>query len=509
MIENQLKKSNKPAYLFVGSGFSRRYIDLETWEELLKKFSLKNYVLYSGKSRGDLPLSAKYIAEDIFEAIYKEPESHAGFLEKFGDLIGRDGANALKCKISVHLEAQLKEKEAQLLANSEIEELSKANIDGIITTNWDCAIEKIFPKFTTFVGQEELLFKSTFGIGEIYKIHGCSSKPESLILTSDDYYKFSNSNAYVAAKLTTIFVEHPVIFIGYSISDSYLIEILLEIVKSLGRRKDKLSENLYFLRRPSHGETDHVTRSQMPLGEFSLPITQVVTNDFKKVYQALSNTQRKIPAHVLRMLREQIYEITQSSTPEKRVALVDIDDNESLSGIDFVAGFAVKEKFEETMSTIGLKGLSRDDLMKDILFNTITASPEDIIKTVIPNIRKGRTFVPVYKYLKMSGIENNASFISANINWPRGLPDKCCYNNDDYYARTGRELSLEKIEEKFKDRVDFSAKAILGFPFEKALENLDGIEKFLINNYDRLLSSSYKSDFYKLICLYDHVKNGW
>ena len=67
--------------------------------------------------------------------------------------------------------------------NEEIMELKKANIDGIITTNWDLLTENLFPDYKVFVGQEELLVSTPQNIGEIYKIHGCCSKPNSIIVT--------------------------------------------------------------------------------------------------------------------------------------------------------------------------------------------------------------------------------------------------------------------------------------------------------------------------------------
>ncbi|WP_370686163.1 SIR2 family protein, partial [Vibrio parahaemolyticus] len=57
----------------------------------------------------------------------------------------------------------------------EVELLANLNVDGVITTNWDMFIEQLFPEYTTYVGQEELLFSNPQEIGEIYKIHGCST----------------------------------------------------------------------------------------------------------------------------------------------------------------------------------------------------------------------------------------------------------------------------------------------------------------------------------------------
>ena len=40
----------------------------------------------------------------------------------------------------------------------EIEALSKLDVEGIITTNWDQFLEKLFPDYKVYVGQRELIF---------------------------------------------------------------------------------------------------------------------------------------------------------------------------------------------------------------------------------------------------------------------------------------------------------------------------------------------------------------
>ncbi|MDT1838087.1 SIR2 family protein, partial [Acinetobacter baumannii] len=82
--------------------------------------------------------------------------------------------------------------------------------------------------------QKELLFSNPQQIAEIYKIHGCASKPESLVLTNEDYIDFNARNPYLAAKLITLFVEHPIIFIGYRLSDPNIQGILRAIASCIG-----------------------------------------------------------------------------------------------------------------------------------------------------------------------------------------------------------------------------------------------------------------------------------
>lgn len=40
----------------------------------------------------------------------------------------------------------------------EINLLSNLNVDGLITTNWDCFLEQLFPDYKVYTGQNELLF---------------------------------------------------------------------------------------------------------------------------------------------------------------------------------------------------------------------------------------------------------------------------------------------------------------------------------------------------------------
>ena len=191
-------------FLFVGAGLSKRYIHTENWENLLRHFCVEfsnNEFLYDSYSArtneqnyyGKQPQIASFLEKDYTQAVLTQ-ENFSTFRQKYKVEI-HSGISPLKLAISEYLS----NKNFDPMCD-EIIELKKAsarNISGIITTNYDCLLENIFSDYTVFVGQDELIFSDIYEIGEIYKIHGSISKPDSLILTAEDYKNFEDKQAYL------------------------------------------------------------------------------------------------------------------------------------------------------------------------------------------------------------------------------------------------------------------------------------------------------------------------
>ena len=84
-----LKQSNTLPFLFVGSGLSRRYLKLEDWESLLRKFAMQakaeefSYELYVqnaeilGNKEGVLPKVAELIENDYNQKWFSSDEYSA------------------------------------------------------------------------------------------------------------------------------------------------------------------------------------------------------------------------------------------------------------------------------------------------------------------------------------------------------------------------------------------------------------------------------------------------
>lgn len=116
---------------------------------------------------------------------------------------------------------------------------------AVITTNYDDLLEPLFPNYEVIVGQN-VFRQSALVVGEIFKIHGSISVPESMVLTKEDYEAFDENKKYLSAKLLTYFAEHPLLFVGYSASDANIRNVLHDISKMF-KPSSEMIPNIYIL----------------------------------------------------------------------------------------------------------------------------------------------------------------------------------------------------------------------------------------------------------------------
>lgn len=510
-------------FLFVGSGFSRRYLGLESWAELLQRFcvGIRDFGYYSTKANGDLPGAASLMAQD-FNEFWWSDERFVESREKHKETLTTE-ASALKLEIATYLnQIDLKQAGAAGL-EAEINALKGLHVDGIITTNWDLLLEELFPDYRSFVGQEPLLFANPQSIAEIYKIHGCASDPESLVLTEQDYSRFSERNPYLAAKLITIFVEHPIVFIGYSITDPHIQAIIADISRCLGpERLEQLQENLIFVVR-ANGKDSSVGQGVMTLGETNINFTLVSTDDLREVYAAIDTVKRQVPARILRFLKEQMYELVKSANPEEKMSVVDIDEIQDKDDVEFVVGVGVAEMHKtklandeqaqaETLSKLGYKGITVDDIFADVIKPDSAYDAKELLEIVYPAFKKlPNKYIPVFRYLRASGIDSREALGASSFDDAEAIAVRSVergFSLPSYrtpYERDFAGLSTAEIIEKTTPE-----KVTIMIPHQPYDEvDLEVLREFLCNHVDQLDKDPYKSFFRKLHAYYDFLKYGF
>ncbi|NMM78901.1 hypothetical protein B2J88_39200 [Rhodococcus sp. SRB_17] len=504
-----LKEAPSSPFLFVGSGFSRRYLDLPQWDELLKIFcnDEDEFDGFMAAASQSLPQVATLLSEKYHHRWWESAEFTENRNEFKTLSNGRklkDKTSALRWEIS-HFINKITD-ENKLLLENEIDFLKKINIDGIITTNWDNLLEKIFPEHEVFVGQEDLLFSNTQSIGEIYKIHGCASDHESLVLTAGDYSSFHKLNPYLAAKLITIFVEHPVVFIGYSMQDENIISILSSIVSVLDQDKlSRLSKNLIFVQR-SKGAPASIEGYALQFGNRSIPATIVKTDDYSYIYSAVSEVEKKIPVRLLRLYKQQFYEIVSSTAPSKRMHVVNEADLSKDKEVQFVVGLTVAS---DAASRIGYKGIKVIDMFCDLFVDAGFRS-DLILSDTVSSVSAATRYIPIFKHLKRLGIISKkqlaASGFSFGERMPKGVGFYQTKAYEERYKRDAHQLTLAQIIKKFDPSV---AAFLIPFMPEDKMD-LHALEKFLVKHIDRLKAGGASSTaFKKLACFYDWKLHGF
>lgn len=489
-------------FLFIGSGFSQRYLGTPTWSALLKEFCPPDipYEYYLSNSDSKLSRCASLLSKDYSAYWWKSPDL-ALIREKYKKHI-TSSSSPIKAAISESLQTKYKiAKDPNLV--EELAALRAFNAEGIITTNWDCLIESLFPGYKVYIGQQSVVRQTPQNVAEIYKIHGCCTEPNSLVLTEDDYQTFKEKQAYLAAKLITIFVEHPVVFIGYSISDTNITDLLKSIIKGLGSEEiAKLQRNLIFLQRATEKRPEGVNQTILVVDDTNLPITNIVSNDFTKIYEALSQTKLKLPARILRFCKEQLYELISSKEPSQKLCLVDIDNIEDKNNIEFVVGLGV---INNQLSDRGYAGVTTTDLFKYSILGTPALDPKKVLEQTFPDLDNGNNFLPVFKALS----ESNITALSAA---PNETVRRCASLNRNSFKTASYERAALRA---FKNQ-DF-ASLIKDNPPEKAAVfiphlpdekiDMDAFKAFATEHLDKLTEHKYSTFFRKAFCFYDFLKH--
>lgn len=379
---------------------SRRYLGLEDWSGLLRKYAQrvgKPYEYYYSSAHGHLPSVATALAIEFQKIYWEDPQYEESRNQHAGNLI--DPSSALKVDISEYLTGLTLQDPSEEY-DAELESLKQVQIDGVITTNWDVLLEQIFDEFQVYVGQTELLFSTVQSVGEIYKIHGSTQSPNSIILTKHDYDGFEAKNPYLAAKLLTVFVEHPVIFLGYSLADENIQGIIRAIASCLdGDKVEKLRDRLIFTEWVP-GLTEPMFESGFyQIGDTQIPIRKLRLDSFLPLYEVLSASRRKFPARLLRQLKQHVYELVQSQDPEQRMYVQDLDEDADLSRLEVVFGVGILDKLGQQ----GYTSVERLDIFEDVIRDNKNYDAKQVVEHVLPNLVKGNAQVPVFKYLRKVG----------------------------------------------------------------------------------------------------------
>lgn len=521
-IEDIVKNFETTPFLFIGSGLSRRYLNLPNWEGLLShfankihndEFSYRSYVnnrTVANKTPGEiLPQVASDIQSD-FDSLWFYKASFRSANQEVLDQV-RSGVSPFKAEVADFI------RNSGIL-NSEFTreidlliEISDKSLSGIITTNYDSFLENTIPSYKTYVGQNELIFSAIQGIAEIYKIHGSIDSPNSLVLTAEDYAAFNKRSAYLAAKLMTIFMEYPIIFMGYSLSDTNIQKIIQDIATCLTNEQlEKLRDRFIFIDYVPDMQGYEISDTIFPLQtQQILQMKRIKLSDYSLLYAALHGKKSKVPARIFRRFKEDLYEftITNEPTSELRVAYIDDD---RITDDDLVLAIGKKSAF----SIKGLKGISADEWYRNLILGDLPYSADELLDNAFPKLYKSvDSRIPYFKFLKHSTKSRpDLEELRSSQTFDQLIPNSYIKRRNILYAYE----SPFQIWNSEKHNIDKATRLLAYLDEEKMnLVELESILFEIFETYPAIFIEEHpdivknaKTNIRRLIRIYDYLKWG-
>lgn len=520
--------------LFVGSGLTRRYKNAPDWSQLLQQIAeyidvvtdfrkLQSQVSQDpeNKSKQDweiYALIASHLELQFNNKFYsKELDSH----EEEWIL---EGKNPFRECIAYLIEQNDYVEDENLQSELKLLKQLDGKIIATITTNYDCMLEEIFSYSddSTFVGQPELFSPKSSGLSEVYKLHGCISKPEKIIISYEDYNRFEQTAKLFTAKLMTLMSENPVIFIGYSINDPNVHNVLKDLVSCLDRSQvEELNKHFYVVEY-SEGQEEvlektHTFNATSYDGHsVAFPVTVLSTDNYALIYEELFKLKPTLNLKLVRQVKRLINEIVLDTVESHHVnhskksqIAVMLDD---LDKIDSTEGIAVAIGPTHQISQYGYGIHDIKFIIEDIIFEKTTFKSKQLVQvTFEKHICKKNHLVPIHKYINELPVQE-VKKLNKVVNYARNRNTANAFLTSSYKSRM-RTAEIPSIE-ILKDIVEnykFETKAYVTYVkmIKTALENknMEYVKEFLqkeFYNYDKM-NTTHVSDFKRLACIYDFV----
>jgi hypothetical protein len=228
----EVTTQSRPIF-FAGAGLSRRYLNTPGWYALLvevltligDKKGLDFYLQKTDKSALDDDLIE--VADIIAELAHEWAWSEAG----------RQYFEQHLYQSQVSYKVFFKRMVARIIGEhrtisadyaDELAALKAMDAKEIVTTNYD----NFLSEFLGYCKHNGRRVNKPNGEGVVLHAHGSIDDPDGIIILPSDYKDFSITHRYSFAKLLVYFIEDPCVFIGYSLSDPHIKQLIVDAAEA-------------------------------------------------------------------------------------------------------------------------------------------------------------------------------------------------------------------------------------------------------------------------------------
>jgi len=301
-------------------------------------------------------------------------------------------------------------------------------------------------------------------------------------------------------------LPHPIVFIGYSLNDTNIENILKSIVKCLSAENlDKIKERLMFVVRAKEGDTEEVsTYSKSFEGGKSIDMTRIRLKSYEPLYQALLENQAKYNAPMLRRLKQDIYELVLTNKPTGKIRTLNLED-ERLEDVEVVIGVGIPADFGQK----GYAGITAAELYSDVIFNDGEFDVEKIVTLSLPTLLPLNSILPINKYLaEYSGEVPDKVQSAIKTNFDDLLASSIKKNRE---GSSYRNETISSLRRKFSSEKCLQVLQYLKEENINPLELQNLVSDVLTSNPSALSTSdkekqNLKSDIKRAIRIYDWLQ---
>lgn len=481
--------------LFIGSGFSFRYLDnTYTWDALLRKvcediWGNDEHYLDIKSSCND---SGGYHFDEIASKIEQE----------FNDLLAQDRDGKFKTvndtfyeqmrrginlsRFKIHISNIIRASNLRNGMEKEISELKKVrkNVGSVITTNYDKFIEDIF-EFNPLVGNDILLSNP---YGSIYKIHGCIDDISKIIITKEDYEEFDKRYELIRAQLLSLFIHNPIIFLGYSINDDNIKKVLRTIfsyVQPNTAQAELIRKNFLLVEYEKDSTNVEIVEHDIDMNGSTIRINKVKTDNFIAIYRALSNITLPISAMDVRKVQNVVKEINSGGT----IKVFITEDIEDMKNSDRILAIG-------STRTIQYQYMTIPEMIQNY-FKIIEESNTAILSLIDKHTISDSTYFPVFGFSTISNQIGSVKKLKINqrSNLTKYIQDKCLLQKNSH-------LTCRSIMDDVSIAKSYKYQAIMYAVYNNQIQLFD-LEAYLkLTSNDEKKQSNYR----RLLCLYDIKK---
>ncbi|GAA0027407.1 MULTISPECIES: SIR2 family NAD-dependent protein deacylase [Bradyrhizobium] len=325
LIRDTLDNLQCQPIFFIGSGVPKRYFKSPGWIELLRIVAQRiaidesefNYLLQ--KCNGEAIALGQLLQDRVFEWAWKKGKAQFP-KEYFETEVHRSCfLKHLACREIAAFQPKPSQISKLPLA-AEIELLKATNPHAIITTNYDNFMEQIFEGYEPIVGEQVIRYDLNM-IGEIFKIHGSTDDPPSIVLTADDYDNYRQKKKYISAKLLTYLAEHPVFVFGYGFGDPNVTEIIEDVGEIIGG-DERLISNIFYVQWKSDAQSLSSYREEYVVGSGARQyrVRAILADEFSWIFKAIAQEREigSINVRTLRAIASRMYKIVRTDIPRKQ-----------------------------------------------------------------------------------------------------------------------------------------------------------------------------------------------